>query len=70
MPIHRRPPREDERQSARRQTASLAALALLVALVVSSLILIRALDGRGRIEDCLLTGQRNCDAAVAAEANR
>ncbi len=66
----RRATREDEQQSANRQTASLAALALLVSLVVTSLFVMRALDSRNAIEDCLLASHRNCDAVVAVQAAR
>lgn len=66
----RRATREDEEQSANRQTASLAALALLVSLVVASLFVMRALTGRNPVEDCLLAGHRNCDAVVAIQAAR
>ncbi len=62
--------REDEQQASNRQTASLAALAILLALVVASLVVMKALDKRDTIEDCLLSGRRNCDAVVIQERNR
>ena len=62
--------REDEEQSANRQTASLAALALLVSLVLASLLVMRALNNKTAIEDCLMAGRRNCDSVVAVQAGR
>jgi hypothetical protein len=57
---------EEERAAADRQTASLAALALVLLLVVLGLFLVRTLAAKCAVEDCLLAGRRNCDAVVAA----
>jgi len=46
---------------ANRQTASLAALALLLGLVVLGLVLIRTLRHEGQVEDCLMQNRLNCD---------
>jgi len=62
--------REDEQQASNRQTASLAALAILLALVIASLVVMKALNSRAAIEDCLMSGRRNCDAVVLQESNR
>ena len=56
---------EDDFDSANRQTASLAGLAVALLLVVVGLFLIHALHEKTRVEDCLLAGRLNCDALVA-----
>ena len=48
-----------------RVTASLAAMAFALFLVVVSLFLIHQLAHKGRLEDCLLSGRLNCDAILA-----
>ncbi len=56
----------DEEEAVNRQTASLAGLAVVLLLVVSSLFLIHRLHAASRVEDCLLAGRINCDALVGA----
>lgn len=56
---------EDEFDSANRQTASLAGLAVALLLVVVGLFLIHELHQKTLVEDCLLVGRINCDAMVA-----
>ncbi len=56
---------EDDQAGANRQTASLAALAAMLLLVVVCLVLVRELRVKAQIEDCLLTGRTNCTALVA-----
>lgn len=51
---------EEERQ-ANRQTASLAAVAVTLVLLILGLFLVRELTAKSRVEDCLLSGRRNCD---------
>lgn len=58
---------DDDQAGADRQTASLAALALVLALVVVGLFLIRTLAASSAVEDCLMAGRRNCDAVLAAQ---
>jgi len=55
---------EDPETAANRQTASLAALAVTLALVVGGLYLIDTLRHTAELQDCLLSGRTNC-AAVA-----
>ncbi|MGH7210512.1 MAG: hypothetical protein ACREF1_03515 [Acetobacteraceae bacterium] len=51
----------DEREEeADRQTASLAAVAVTLLLIVLGLFLVRELHTTAEIEDCLLTGRTNC----------
>jgi hypothetical protein len=54
-------PDESRQAGADRQTASLAALALVLALVVLGLVLVRALRQESRLEDCLMQNRSNCD---------
>ena len=51
---------EDDEAGANRQTASLAALAVLLLLVLVGLELIHVLRYKATIEDCLLSGRTNC----------
>ncbi len=60
-------PPEDQQDAADRQTASLAGLAVVLLLVVVGLFLVRTLHQKTAIEDCLLSGRRNCDAIVFAQ---
>ena len=55
---------EDEKTGADRQTASLAALAVILALIIVSLLLVRTLRSEALLEDCLLSGRINCTAGV------
>ncbi len=58
-------PDEDEQADADRQTASLAALALVLFLVVVGLFLVRTLAAAGAVEDCLMAGSHDCDTLIA-----
>ncbi len=58
-------PDDDE---ANRQTASLAAMAVILALIVAGLFLVQTLRTSTAIEDCLLAGRRNCDKLVTSTA--
>jgi hypothetical protein len=51
---------DDPDREADRQTASLAALALLLGLVVASLFLVDRLRIEADRQDCLLAGQARC----------
>ncbi len=59
-------PLGDEEEAANRQTESLAALALVLTLVVVGLFLVRTLSCKAAVEDCLISGRRNCDAVLVA----
>ena len=56
---------EDAQAGANRQTASLAALALTLLLVVVCVGLVNQLRYKATVEDCLLSGRTNCGVAVA-----
>lgn len=51
---------EQEQREADRQTQSLAGLALALALVVIALFLVRELQAKAALEDCLLAGHHDC----------
>ena len=55
---------EDEKTGADRQTASLAALAVVLALIIVSLILVRTLQTESTLEDCLMSGRIGCAPVV------
>ena len=59
-----RPEDQKQQKEADRQTASLGALAIVLLLVVLGLILVRVLQTKSKVEDCLMAGHRNCDAAL------
>ena len=51
---------ENDETAANRQTASLAALAMVLLLVVVCLGLFRVLHREAKLEDCMLSGRQNC----------
>ena len=69
MPLYVHPA-EQRQCEADRQTKSLAALALVLALVVLSLFLARELRSKARLEDCLLSGRTNCASSIESWAPR
>ena len=56
---------DSEEIEANRATASLAAMAFALLLVVVGLFLVQQLASKARLEDCLLSGRMNCDAMLA-----
>jgi hypothetical protein len=54
------PAHEDPETAAARQTASLAALAVSLALVVASLYLVDSLRASATFQDCVLEGRMEC----------
>lgn len=51
---------EDEQAEENRVTGSIAALALVLALVVAGLFLIQTLRHKAALEDCLMAGRMSC----------
>jgi len=51
---------EPDEQAANRQSTSLAALAVTLALVVASLYLVQQLRAHAAYEDCVLSGRAGC----------
>jgi hypothetical protein len=56
---------EERDEDADRQTASLAAIAVTLLLLVIGLFLVRTLHHTATIEDCLLSGRTNCITVAA-----
>ncbi|MBV9539171.1 MAG: hypothetical protein JOY70_09590 [Acidisphaera sp.] len=54
----------NDRETANRQTASLAGLAVALLLVVVGLFLVKALQHKSNLEDCLLSGRTNCETYI------
>ena len=52
---------EDEEAQAKRLTSSLFGLAMVLAMVVLCLIVLRHVAANARVEDCLMAGRSNCD---------
>jgi hypothetical protein len=63
-PRNSKAPDEDPGDEADRQTASLAALAVILLLLVLGLGLLHVLQSKSATEDCLMAGYRNCDATT------
>ena len=55
---------EDDQAGANRQTASLAALALTLLLVVVCMGLFNRLRWEATVEDCILSGRTNCGVSI------
>ncbi len=52
------------REEADRQTASLAAVVVILVLLALGLFLVHTLRHAASVEDCLMAGRRNCDAVA------
>ena len=48
-----------------RQTASLASVVVVLVLLIVGLSLVRTLREKSAIEDCLMSGRRNCDTMLS-----
>lgn len=57
---------EDDDMAEDRVTRSLAGLALAVALLVACLFVLRGLQEKSRVEDCIMSGRLNCDRVVGS----
>jgi hypothetical protein len=57
-----------EYEAAKRQTAGLIGIVVILLLLVVGLFLVQQLRASAAIEDCLLSGRRNCDVLVHNEA--
>ena len=58
---------DDDQDDNDRQTASLAGLAVALALLVACLFLFYHLREKSRLEDCLLAGRTNCETELPAD---
>ena len=52
--------REDEQAGADRRTAALVGLAIILALAIIAVVLVRELRKKSALEDCLMSGRTNC----------
>lgn len=57
-----------EYEAAKRQTAGLIGIVVILLLLVVGLFLVQQLRTSGAIEDCLLSGRHDCDVLVHSEA--
>ena len=58
----------NEAAEADRQTASLAAMAVILLLLVAGLFRVHELRSKASIEDCLMSGRRSCDRLVGGQS--
>jgi hypothetical protein len=56
---------EPDDETAQRQTASLAGIAIILLLLVGGLFLVQQLRFSAALQDCVLSGRQNCDVVVA-----
>ena len=61
---------DDEEAGERRRTAALLSLILVLLLAIGGIVLLREIDKRGRIEDCLMSGRTNCAPIAGAPQTR
>jgi len=55
---------EDDFESANRQTASLAGMAVTLAVLVACVFLVKQLTFKSHVEDCLMAGRNTCDVVA------
>jgi hypothetical protein len=51
---------DEEREGEARRTAALMGFIIILVLAIAGILLVRELDKKGRIEDCLMAGRKNC----------
>jgi hypothetical protein len=51
---------EEEREGEARRTAALMGFIIILLLAIAGIMLVRELDKKGRLEDCLMAGRKNC----------
>ena len=56
----RNPHGDDDREADDRRTAALMGLAVVLALAVAGIVLVRDLGEESKLEDCLMSGRTNC----------
>ena len=54
----------EARDEADRQTASLAAIVVILGLLTAGLFLVHTLRHAANVEDCLMAGRRDCDTTA------
>ncbi len=58
---------EKDGGAADRQTASLAAVAVVLLLLIGGLFLVHQLRSASMVEECLMAGRRDCDRLVTQQ---
>jgi hypothetical protein len=53
-----------DREEANRRTAGLAAIVVVLLLLIGGLMLTKTLHRKSLLEDCLMSGRRDCDQLV------
>lgn len=51
---------EEAREGEARRTAALMGFIIILVLAIAGIMLVRELDKKGRLEDCLMSGRKNC----------
>lgn len=51
---------EEERAGEARRTAALMGFIVILVLAIAGVVLVRELQKKGRLEDCLMAGRKNC----------
>lgn len=52
--------RESEEEVAQRRSMALLGLIVVLSLAIAGIVLVRALEKKSRLEDCLMSGRTNC----------
>jgi hypothetical protein len=50
----------EEREGEARRTAALMGFIVILVLAIAGVVLVRELQKKGRLEDCLMAGRKNC----------
>jgi hypothetical protein len=51
---------KEEREGEARRTAALMGFIVILVLAIAGVVLVRELQKKGRLEDCLMAGRKNC----------
>lgn len=51
---------EEEREGEARRTAALMGFIVILVLAIAGIVLVRELGKKARLEDCLMSGRKNC----------
>ena len=52
--------RESDEEAEKRRSAALMGLIVILALAILGIVLLRGLEEKSRLEDCLMSGRSNC----------